>query len=99
NYTSFWNHRISPKRMQIATSSLIYYLFVLVSVLFLLTLWEEQPFLPLFFEAVSALTTCGLSMGITASLSFFGKLCIILLMFIGRVGILTFGIATAWQHK
>src|SRR5690606_8156980 len=43
NYTSFWNHRISPKRMQIATSSLIYYLFVLVSVLFLLTLWEEQP--------------------------------------------------------
>jgi len=41
------------------------------------------------FEAVSAFGTVGLSLGVTAKLSVAGKLIIILLMFIGRVGLLT----------
>jgi len=41
------------------------------------------------FEAVSAFATVGLSLGVTAKLSALGKLIIILLMFIGRVGLLT----------
>ena len=41
------------------------------------------------FEAVSALATVGLSLGVTASLLPAGKLIIIVLMFIGRVGLLT----------
>ncbi len=43
-------------------------------------------FLELLFEAVSAFGTVGLSTGLTAQLSPFGKSIIILLMFIGRLG-------------
>ncbi len=43
-------------------------------------------FLELLFEAVSAFGTVGLSTGITAKLSPFGKSIIIMLMFIGRLG-------------
>jgi trk system potassium uptake protein TrkH len=49
---------------------------------------EADPFV-LLFEAVSAATTTGLSLGITAQLSDPGKLIITLTMFLGRVGPLT----------
>jgi len=41
------------------------------------------------FETISAFGTVGLSMGDTAKLNIFGKIIIIILMFIGRVGPLT----------
>lgn len=41
------------------------------------------------FEVISAFGTVGLTMGLTPDLTVFGKLIIILLMFIGRVGIYT----------
>ena len=39
----------------------------------------------LIFEAVSAMGTVGLSMGVTSQLDTFGKIVIILTMFFGRV--------------
>ena len=45
------------------------------------------------FECVSALSTVGLSMGITPILSVGSKLVLIMLMFIGRVGLLTIALA------
>ena len=57
--------------------------------LFLLLLFESQPFLPLLFEATSAFGTVGLSLGATAELGPAGKLTIIAIMFIGRTGPLT----------
>lgn len=45
-------------------------------------------FIQLFFEAVSAFATVGLSTGITASVSTVAKLVLIATMYIGRVGIL-----------
>jgi trk system potassium uptake protein TrkH len=50
----------------------------------------NETFLAYLFETVSAFGTVGLSMGITPTLSVWGKLLIILLMMIGRVGVLTF---------
>ncbi|MFH2090803.1 MAG: TrkH family potassium uptake protein [Pseudomonadota bacterium] len=47
-------------------------------------------FLSYFFETVSAFGTVGLSMGVTPDLSIWGKVWIILMMIIGRVGVLTF---------
>jgi trk system potassium uptake protein TrkH len=46
-------------------------------------------FLAAFFETVSAFATVGLSMGATALLNPAGKVVVILLMFLGRVGLLT----------
>jgi trk system potassium uptake protein TrkH len=54
---------------------------------------EEPRFLDLMFEAVSAFGTVGLSTGITPSLTAPGKLVVILLMFVGRVGPLTAALA------
>ena len=65
---------------------------VTAGVIFLLITQVEPPresFLTYVFEAVSAFGTVGLSMGITPSLTAIGKLIIILLMLLGRVGLLT----------
>jgi trk system potassium uptake protein TrkH len=47
-------------------------------------------FLEYLFEVVSAFGTVGLSLGVTAHLTVVGKLLITILMFVGRVGLLTF---------
>ncbi len=44
----------------------------------------------LFFEVVSAYSTVGASLGVTAELGVAGKIVVVLLMFVGRVGIVTF---------
>ncbi len=50
----------------------------------------ESSFLEYLFETVSAFATVGLSMNVTPQLSTWGKSWIILMMIIGRVGVLTF---------
>lgn len=61
----------------------------IILAVFILNLFEKHSFLEILFEAVSAFGTVGLSMGITGSLTSIGKVVIILLMFIGKVGPLT----------
>lgn len=46
----------------------------------------RAAFLPLFFEVVSAFGTVGLSMDVTPTLSVPGRLLVVALMFLGRVG-------------
>jgi potassium uptake TrkH family protein len=55
-----------------------------------LSITEPFSTIEILFEVCSAFGTTGLSMGITSELSNVGKLIIILLMFIGRIGILSF---------
>ena len=54
---------------------------------------EEMGFLPLLFEAVSAIGTVGVSTGITSSLSIGSDIILIGLMYMGRVGMLSFSLA------
>ncbi|EUJ43194.1 hypothetical protein MCOL2_20673 [Listeria fleischmannii FSL S10-1203] len=49
---------------------------------------ENATLIEIIFEVFSAFGTCGLSLGLTPNLSVAGKIIIILLMFIGRVGIM-----------
>ncbi|MDN6731569.1 MAG: TrkH family potassium uptake protein [Atopostipes suicloacalis] len=51
------------------------------------------------FEVFSVLGTVGLSMGLTPSLTLIGKVIIILLMLIGRVGVMTFLWSLAGEKK
>ena len=64
-----------------------------LGVLLLSVTEKDASMLALLFEQVSAFGTVGLSTGITGSLSSAGKIVIIISMFLGRVGILTFAIA------
>lgn len=64
-------------------------LLVFVSVIVLKTI-EPFSLTAIVFEICSAFGTCGLSMGITPFLSLSGKILVICLMFIGRIGIINF---------
>ncbi len=76
---------------------------VVVLTSFVLSDIEQFPFLSVLFEVVSAISTVGLSVGTHLSLSSefnnFGKFVIILLMFVGRVGIFTFSIALLKKRR
>ncbi len=50
---------------------------------------KSNTMMPILFEVVSAISTVGLSLGITPSITVWSKLILIILMFIGRVGYLT----------
>ncbi|MFD1415422.1 TrkH family potassium uptake protein [Oceanobacillus jeddahense] len=56
----------------------------------ILTLLEPVSLDAAIFEVTSAFGTVGLSLGITGELSVFSKIILMILMFIGRVGILSF---------
>ncbi len=56
-------------------------------------------FLAYMFEAVSAFSTAGLSMGLTPKLTDVDRLQIGLLMFVGRVGPLVFAAALTWRGE
>jgi trk system potassium uptake protein TrkH len=87
---------IPLERLQTATASLAYSAGLLFAATFLLLLADPGlPFDAVMFEAISAMGTVGLSMGITGDLTGLGKLIVIVLMTAGRVGILTFGMALA----
>ncbi|WP_047980502.1 TrkH family potassium uptake protein [Ornithinibacillus contaminans] len=76
----------------IRKSVVVSFLAVLICFIGLVILTETENFtlMQLMFEVSSAFGTTGLSMGITADLSTVGKIVIIALMFIGRIGILSF---------
>jgi len=88
-----FRHEIPPARILSATAAAALYFLCLAVGVFLLCLVEPHSFLEIVFEATSALGTVGLSLGITGSLTAVGKLLIVLLMFLGRVGPLTIGLA------
>lgn len=95
---TFLGRTIPYERLYIATSSFIMYTLFISLGSFLLTFSDDFSFERTVFEVASALGTVGLSTGITGDLSSFGKIIIICLMFIGRLGVLTFGLAI-WSKR
>lgn len=66
---------------------------VSIGVLVMVRVEPDKSFMSLLFEVVSGFATVGLSMGITPFLSVMGKICIITMMYLGRVGPLTLVLA------
>lgn len=75
--------------MKAVTVTLMAFIFVYSSV-FLISILEPYPLIDILFEVTSAFGTVGLSLGITSELTTSSKVILMLLMFIGRVGIITF---------
>ncbi|WP_170985047.1 TrkH family potassium uptake protein [Roseomonas sp. AR75] len=90
---------VREERVRQAASVLGVAVAVLGVALFLLSLTETADFERLLFEALSALGTVGLSLGVTGELSTAGKLIIIALMAIGRIGVLGFAVAIALRAR
>lgn len=60
------------------------------SSVFIISIVEPFSLTEILFEVTSAFGTVGLSLGITSDIGTFSKIILMLLMFIGRVGIITF---------
>lgn len=90
---TFLGRLIPYERLYIATSAFIFYTIIILIGTFLITITNDFKFENILFEVASALGTVGLSTGITGDLNTFAKIVIIVIMFIGRLGVLTFGLA------
>lgn len=106
--TNFLQRSVPDETVQRAVGLFVFAFGLVTASIFFYTASElawVQPsqtsgrFLEYMFEAVSAFNTVGLSMGVTGELSGFGRALTILLMFIGRVGPLTFAAALLRRHR
>ncbi|KUG03326.1 potassium uptake protein, integral membrane component, ktrb [hydrocarbon metagenome] len=66
---------------------------------FLLSIGHAEPFNVILFEVISAVGTVGLSLGMTPELNSFGRLLIIVAMFLGRVGPITIAYSIVYSKK
>ena len=66
---------------------------------FAMMIATDFEFEPLLFESISAFATVGLSTGITGQLPPAGEVVLIVLMYVGRVGVVTVGAALALSHR
>jgi trk system potassium uptake protein len=91
-----FHHSISSYQINKAYAIIFIATFYVVSSTIMLSEMEHLPFLRVLFETCSAFGTVGLSTGNGGALSYsanfndFGKLNIIILMFIGRIGVFAF---------
>ena len=97
--TMVFNRRIPAETIRRAFTIFILALAVVAIPTFLLTESEKFGLTQVAFEVFSAFGTVGLSMGITPYLSSFGKIVIIITMFVGRVGPLTLLLALTLAQK
>ncbi len=94
-----WNRTISRRQILKAFGTAIIYFIVLSAGILFLLFHTDFPFKDTIFEAVSAMGTVGLSLGLTPLLNTPGKLLIIALMFIGRLGPASFAMSTIIKQK
>lgn len=93
----FWgrsiNEEIINKSMTLVILSFIFIYISTISLLAMHSFDDNNSFLQVIFEVISAFATVGLSTGITSKFPDSGKLLLTLVMFVGRVG--PFAIITA----
>lgn len=91
--TIIFKRRVAPtivvKAMAIALMSAAV-VFIMTTILLAI---EDMDFLSILFEVTSAFATVGISTGITPSLHFSSKILLVLTMFLGKVGPISFAIA------
>lgn len=96
----FAGRELSSDSVRRANAAVFVSLLVLCIFVFLITLTEpDLPMKAIVFECVSAFATVGSSLGITSELQYSSKLLIVVLMFIGRVGLVTMAQGLLKQYK
>ncbi|MGL4952817.1 MAG: potassium transporter TrkG, partial [Culicoidibacterales bacterium] len=91
---------IPDTRVQQAFSNFVIYIVsLIVGILIIFFIEPDINPLYLMFEAASALGTTGMSAGITADLSSLSKLILVILMYMGRVGVFTVAAAIVVQNR
>lgn len=91
--------RIAKKQIHQAIMFTMIAFSIICGATMILTITETGSFLAILFEATSAYCTVGMSSGLTAHLSTVGKIILILLMFLGRLGPVTLAFALNTRSK
>lgn len=89
-YTNIHKRSVSENLIKQAITVFAINIFVLLTGVFLLAITENLSLMEILFEATSAIATVGLSLNVTSKLTVAGKLIISFMMYLGRIGILTF---------
>ncbi len=95
----FRNRHIKEDNFVKAAVIIFLYAAFIFGGMIILALSEKLDTLDLLFEACSALGTVGLTVGITTELSLIGKIVIMIMMFIGRVGPTTLLLSMNVENK
>ncbi len=94
-----YKHQVAQVKIQQAFIVIAFAVVSIFTVSFILMITENAEPINIIFETVSAFATVGLSTGLTPFLSIAGKICIICLMFAGRIGPLTLLTASSGREK
>jgi len=95
-----FRREISPLSVRRAFAIMLLSLIVIGVAVFLIASFDpDKGLLPIAFECFSAYSTVGLSLGITGTMSEQSKIVLIVLMFAGRVGMLTILAALMHRHR
>ena len=86
---NYFGRRIEDSVVKNAATILFMYLFLSISGALVMGIVESIPLESCMFEAMSAIATVGLTVGITQQIGIVSQIILILLMFFGRVGGLT----------
>ena len=89
----FRGRSLSARRALNAVTLFMMVTFLFVSSAVVISLLDDVPFLSAAFETASALGTVGVTTGITSHLSMVSQIILIVLMYTGRVGVLSFSLA------
>ena len=96
----FAGRELSTDSIRRANAAVFVSIILLSVFVFLVTLTEpDLPLKAIVFECVSAFATVGSSLGITSSLQDTSKVLLVVLMFIGRVGLVTMAQGLLKQYK
>ena len=96
----YGNRELSLDSIRRANATVFVSICVLAVSVFLMTLLEPSlPIKSVVFECVSALGTVGATLGLTSEMGNGGKMLIALLMFVGRVGMVTLAQGILHQYK
>ncbi|MCD8027868.1 MAG: potassium uptake protein [Erysipelotrichaceae bacterium] len=89
NHLTIMDRTISDQLAKKSLTIALISFFISLIGLFLLSISESCDFINIMFEVYSAFGTVGLSANVTSSLTYFGKIVVMLLMYTGRIGPLT----------
>lgn len=84
---------ISQRRVMTALTLTLIVVVLFLGIAMTISLTDDVHFLSAAFEAASALATVGVTVGITPTLTPFSHIILIIAMFLGRVGIMSFSVA------
>ena len=85
-----FNRRIAPNVIFNAATLVLFYITAVLFAAFFISIYDELSLSACIFEASSAIATVGLSVGVSAEASLPSRLILMALMYLGRIGGLTF---------